>query len=124
MLLLLPPMFFLLGTGLGYSCASRFNERIPSGNIAIVVACVLLVCSALAANSTQLWWDLGFSYEVIRVAEGLSVFLFALLLGGTWRLLYPSKKRWLLLATVPLGLAQTLLSGAMFAAWAIKGFAP
>ncbi len=117
-------MLFLLGVGLGYSCASRFKKRIPRGNTAIVVACVLLVCSALAASSTQLWWDLGLPYEVIRIAEGLSGFLFGLFLGGTWRLIYPSKKRWLLLATVPLGLAQTLLSGAMVTAWAIKGFAP
>ena len=88
------------------------------------LACVVLAISATTASSSQVWWNLGLSYDAIRLAESASLFVFGVVLGGTWNLIFPSNWRWWLLAAVPVGLAQLLQFALMVIIWSINGFAP
>jgi hypothetical protein len=123
MLFSLPILLSVFGGLSGYWCARRSKGLLVRTRFAIGIACILVVCSALIAMSGQIWYDLGLSYEAIRVAESTAFVVFAFVLVGTWTVLYPSKHRWWLLAAVPVGLAQPLLSVLAMLIWSINGFA-
>src|SRR5438105_7021778 len=108
MIFALPVLLFFVGVWLGFRCVARYKSRLPKRAWVTGLACVVLAFSAVAASFTQVWWSLGLSYDAIQFAESASIFVFAVLFGATWSLVYPSGRRWWLLVAVPVGLAQPL----------------
>ena len=88
---------------------------------------VLFGVSAVAAivpNAGQWLYDAGLSTLHFEILEQVSYLTFAFAAVGAWVLLSPSRTRWLLLALVPVLLAQPVLWTYAFVAWATGGFAP
>lgn len=124
MIFVLPAVLFLVGVWIGSWCVARYKSQLPRTAWVTGFACVVLAFLAMVASSSQVWWDLGLAYDIIQFAESASVFVFAVVLGGTCRLVSPSKRRWWLLAAVPVGLAQLLQFALMVIVWSTYGFAP
>ena len=80
--------------------------------------------TAIVPNAGQWLYDAGLSTPHFEIVEQVSYLLFGFAAVGAWVLLSPSRTRWLLVALVPVLLAQPVLWTYAFVAWSIGGFAP
>jgi len=100
-----------------YLCSRRQNE----------VLCILIVfalTNAVLPNIGQQLYDLGMSFHTMDVLNNFSYFIVAFATVCAWMFLRPLRRRWLLIALVPVSLAQPILSTLVIIGWSIGGFAP
>jgi hypothetical protein len=122
--LFLPLALETVGALVGYLALSSYRRSKPNSVTMLVALLTVAIAAAVTPNIGQQFFDMGMSFPTIQVLGSVSYFIFAFATAGAWAVLRSSKRRWALLALVPVSLAHPFLWTFAHIAWTINGFAP
>jgi hypothetical protein len=82
------------------------------------------VSSTLAQRVGRLLYELGIPFEAIGVLNSVCYFVFFVAFAGAWVLSGTSRKRFALLALIPIALLGPLQTALTFASWGVGEYRP
>ena len=123
--IILPLLVAAIGGVAGFFAFSSYLRSVRQGRAFVLfVLIVLALAAAVIPNAGQQLYNLGMSFPAIDVLDGVSYFIFAFTTVGAWMFLAPSRKRWFLMALIPISFAQPMLWTIVIIGWSVRGFAP
>lgn len=105
-----------------FTFSSYLGSRHQGGMLCILI--VFALTTAALPNIGQQLYDLGMSIHTIDVLNYFSYFMVAFTTVGASMFLRPLRNRWLLIALIPVSLAQPIFSILVIISWSVGVFAP
>jgi len=122
--LTIPVVAACAGGAAGFLAISKYRQANLNFRPILLMLAMLAVASAIIPNVGQQLYDMGLSFPIIDVMNGVSYFVFAFATIGAWRLLKSSWMRWLLIILFPISFAQPIMWTFAHICWSVRGFAP
>ena len=92
--------------------------------VVLPIAVILVLVTAAVPHTGQRLYDLGFSIALIDQVETASLYVFVFAFSITWRLLASDRRRWFLIALLPVAFFNWFAGTFALLVWSIRGFGP
>ena len=118
-----PILAIAIGLPVGIALFRQIGNRIATPWV--LPACVMLACVAAGSQlAGQKLYELGMSFEAIGILKSVCYFVFFVAFAGAWVLSGTSRKRFALLALIPVALLGPLQTALTFASWGFGKYRP